>query len=438
MLRVAINVPFQLTLDRYLTLVHPYFPVLVANKSRLEAQLAHCAPVLRDAFTTALQGTIESFPSFSLDGGARAALTRAYRSLTEWELDATPRSRVSDLVHLQTLILIVISTDNYGPTSLKGEQGSPSKPMTLGRAVGLANTLRLHAAQVNNNVDGVLDTDSDDNVAIRAWWSLVMLDRWNAISTASTMYIPNDSVVILPILKDLLGENVYHHVRLCNIIGAFVPVALAPPKPMNFGSGAAPLLNPFFNLSMELFRQELPSTITPSTHPVLHLIYYHCRLLAYLFQTNAKSSDIMWPCKELTGLLVGNPQLLNPLNHHFFCLTSLTLLELVKVEAEREEANTLLKELSEIAVAASNWDDMIRDRITEHTRPSTSHAAIEATASQSLQHLADLATATEMEPVKAEKDLALRASDNYEHMGFDPRDLLRTGYLSVLTSRPTR
>lgn len=418
-------------------MVHPYFPVLVANKSRLEAQLTQCAPILRDAFTTALHGTIESFPSFNIDGGSRDALTSAYRSLTEWEMDPAPRTRVSDLVHLQTLILIVISTDNYGPGSLKGEQGSPSKPMTLGRAVGLANTMRLHVAQVNNNVDGVLDTDSDDNVAIRVWWSLIMLDRWNAISTASTMYIPMESVVILPILKDLLGENVYHIVRLCNILGHFSPVALAPPKTMTFESGAAPLLNSFLNLSIELFREVLPSSIAPSTHPVLHLVYWQTRLLAYLFQTNARSSDVLWACKELTQLLIGNPQLLNPLNHHFFSLTSLTLLELIKVEAEREAAAALLKELAEIQVAPSNWDNIIRDRITEQTRPSTSHAAMEATASQSLQHLADLATATEIGSAKPEKDNPIRMTDGYQLMGFDPRELTRTGYLSFLLSRPS-
>jgi hypothetical protein len=355
--------------------------------------------------------------------------------IAEWETDTSPRSPTVNLVHLQTLILLAISTDNYGPASLKGEHGAAPKVTALGRAVGLAYSMRLHTCQVDSNIDIGLDPDSDDNVAARAWWSLVLLDRWNAISTASPLLIPNDSVVILPGLLSLLGEDAYQLIRLSNILGHFSPVALAPPKVMTFESGAAPILSSFFNLSLELFREVLPATITPETHPLLHLVYWHARLLSYLFQTNASSSDIMWPCKESVNLLIANHQLLNPLNHHFFCLTSLTLLELTKIESLREEATALLKELHDSSVASSNWDTAIREKIAEQIRPSTAQASIEATASQSLQHLADLATATELDgPAKPKKvePATLRTSDNYENIGFDPRVLTRVGYLNAL------
>ncbi|KAH8205369.1 hypothetical protein TruAng_000448 [Truncatella angustata] len=416
----------------YLTLVHPVFPVLAANKSRLEQQLAQCPSTLRDAFTTALNGTIESFPSFNVDGGFRQNLTDASRSLTEWKANASSMSNVARLVHLQTLILIAIASDHCGPASLTGESGSPNKSGVLGEAIGVAYSMRLHASQANADLSG--DSDADENVAIRAWWTLVMLDRWNAISTASPVFIPNDSVVILPGLKDLLGENVYHLARLCNILGHFVPVALLPPQTMTLNSGAGLQISSFLNLSIELFREVLPPTITPSTHPILHLVYWQSRLLAYLFQTNAKTGDVMWPCKELVSLLVGNPQMLNPLNHHFFCLTTLALLELTKVDSEREAANVLLRELLETQVAPSNWDNAIRDRISESLRPSTAQATMEATASQSLQHLADLATATEMDTKPDKGDTSLRMSDSYEHVGFDPRELARTGYLNALVA----
>ena len=66
---------------------------------------------------------------------------------------------------------------------------------------------------------------------------------------------------------------------------------------------------------------------------------------------------------------------------------------------------------------------------------------MEATASQSLQHLADLATASEHENVKTDgsavADLAPRTSDKYEDVGFDPATLTKAGYLNVLVeSRP--
>ncbi|KAK8111456.1 uncharacterized protein PG998_007913 [Apiospora kogelbergensis] len=381
------------TYNGYLEVIHPSFPLLATSKDRLEAQLTQCPTTLRDAFIEALHGAMQTFPSFT-GPYASGDMVNATRMITEWEVDVSKRPYVTNLVHLQTLIFIAIATDNYGPGSLKGEHGGAAKASILGRAVGLAYSMRLHVAQVDQVQD--LDLDSDENVAVRAWWTLVSLDRWNAISTASPLLIPNDSVVILPGLSSLLGENGYHLVRLSNILGHFAPVALAPPKAMSH------------------------------------------ELLAYLFQTTAKSSDILWPCKESVALLTANAQLITPLNYHFFSLTTLTLLELKKVETVREEATEYLKELHNCNLAPSTWDETIRARIAEHieTTPPQS-TSMEATASQSLQHLADLATATELDAIKTDKDVpeppvSLRTSDNYEDVGFDSRTITRGGYLNVL------
>ncbi|KAI0009162.1 hypothetical protein F4779DRAFT_384393 [Xylariaceae sp. FL0662B] len=415
----------------YLNVVHPYFPLLAATKARVESQLAQCPVLLRDAFVEALYGTMQSFvsvPGLYTNGD----IGTATRMITDWEADPCVRTPTMNLVHLQTLILAAVATDNYGPPSLKGEHGGPPKGSILGRAVGLAYSMRLHMSSLRTGVDVELDLDLDEVVAARAWWTLVMLDRWNAISTASPLFIPNDSVVILPSLGPLLGENAFHLTRLSNILGHFAPVSLAPPHALSPDSGAAPILSSFFNLSIELFREILPSSITPSSHPILHLVYWHCRLLAYLFQTNAKSTDILWPCGETVELLLTHTQLCSPLNHHFFCLTTLALVELSKVEKTRDEATNLLRQLLESNLAPSTWDAVIRDRIAESIRPSTAQAA----ASQSLQHLADLATATDIDTIKPEKNaepVAFRTSDNYDDVGFDPRTLTRGGYLNVLT-----
>ncbi|KAL7621904.1 Glucose-responsive transcription factor [Parahypoxylon ruwenzoriense] len=414
----------------YRDVVHPCFPVLAATKARVEAQLMQCPPLLRDAFVEAFYCTMQSFvsvPGLYTTGDIGSAT----RIIAEWESDSTPRTPVMNLVHLQTLILAAIATDNYGPSSLKGEHGGPSKASVLGRAVGLAYSMRLHVSALEGSADARTDADSDENIAIRAWWTLIMLDRWNAIGTSSPLFIPNDSVVLLPSLNAILGENVYHLARLSNILGHFAPVALAPPKVLSPESGAAPILSSFLNLSIELFREVLPQTITPSSHPILHMVYWHTRLLAYLFQTNAKSTDILWPCEEVVGLLLTNTQLLSPLNHHFFCLAALSLIELSRVEKTRDEATSLLRQLLDSNLAPSTWDAVIRDRISADTRPSTAQAA----ASQSLQRLADLATATEIDSIKPEKNaetVSLRTSDNYSDLGFDPRLLTRTGYLNVL------
>ncbi|KAI0395255.1 hypothetical protein F5Y17DRAFT_457154 [Xylariaceae sp. FL0594] len=419
----------------YLNIVHQSFPFLAGSKGRVEAQLARCPPLLQDAFIEAFYGTMQSCvsaPGLYTNGDIGSAT----RIVAEWESDHTsPRNPLVDLVHLQTLVLMALGTDNYGPPSLKGEHGGPSKASILGRAVGLAYSMRLHMASSGVGAGTELDVDSDENIAVRTWWTLVMLDRWNAISTASPLFIPNDSVVLLPGLMPVLGENVYHLTRLSNIIGHFAPVALKPPQALVPEAGAVPILNSFFNLSIELFREVLPSNITPSTHPILNLAYWHSRLLSYLFQTNTKSGDAIWACRETVGLLLTNTALLSPLNHHFFGLTALALLELVKVEKTRTEAAPLLKDLLERNLAPSTWDGVIRGRITDVIR----YLTAQSTADQSLQHLADLATASGAGPAKDERDSGpetLRTSATYSDLGFDPRPILHAGYLNVLAKSP--
>lgn len=409
--------------------------MLAANKSRLEAQLAQCVPVLREAFITAFHGAVESFPSFNNGNSTFEARSKAARLLTEYDEMNVHRSYVAQLVKLQTLILMVILLDNGVPSPFPGGNGDPSLRYTgLGLAVAQAHQMRLHSSSTADSLGPDFDSDSDENVAIRTWWVLIMLDRWHAISLATPKFIPNDMVVILPGLRNLVGESAYHFIRLSNILGHFALLALKTPQTMSFQTDARPVLDSFVNLSMELFREVLSPEITPASHPFLHMVYWHSKLLAYALQTNVRSSDISWCCEKLVDLLIANSQLLNPLNHHFFCLTALSLLELAKLDTERDTAISLLKKLNETQVAPSNWDNLIRDHIAEATRPSTAHAA-EATASQSLQHLADLATASEMDSsAKPEKPLDGEpgTTNNYEHARLDLLTLAQSGYLNVL------
>lgn len=197
----------------YLSVVHPCFPFLAGTKERVEAQLSLCPSLLQDAFIEAFYGTMQSCvsaPGLYTTGD----ISSTTRIVAEWESDpSSHRNRLTNLVHLQTLILMAIATDNYGPPSLKGEHGGPSKASILGRAVGLAYSMRLHMASLSASPHANRNSDSDESIAVRTWWTLVMLDRWNALSTASPLLIPNDSVVILPGLVSVLGENVYHLAR---------------------------------------------------------------------------------------------------------------------------------------------------------------------------------------------------------------------------------
>lgn len=411
----------------YLSIIHHTFPLLPAVKSRLQEQLGQCSLLLREAFIEALNATMKSFAVPNAEGDSRAA----NRLLGDWEAETAERSTVSDLIHLQTLILMIIEADNHGPASLKGQHPGPSKSSLIGRAVGVAYSLSLQRSHIDSSIDVQPELDTDHVLGIRAWWILVIIDRWNAIGTADPMMIPNDTVTLSAGLKLVFGEAIYRFIMLSYIIGHWLPASLTAPESLGPGSGAA--ASAAFNVNMEMWRADFPPDITPADFPVVHLAYWHCRLLAYLFMPSALATDIVWASKELVRLLVENPSLLSPLSHHFTCLASLSLLELTKVEKTREEATQLLKQILESHIAPSSWDSSIRDKIAETVRPSTSSGA----EVQGLQHLADLAAATEVSTgaapeIKTDDVPKFRTSDTYDDLGFDPRPMLRAGYLNAL------
>lgn len=203
---------------------------------------------------------------------------------------------------------------------------------------------------------------------------------------------------------------------------------------------------------MEMWRADFPGDIPPNVQPVLHLSYWHCRLLAFLFMPSSLITDVTWAVRESVRLLTSHPQMVSPLNHHFTALTTLCLIEMTKVDKSREEATQLLSNLVDANISPSTWDDAIRARIRDALRPSTSSVLAQTTASQSLQHLADLATsdggggsgggptptsnglpagAPASSEKSSEKGPKFRVSDNYADLGFDPREMLRAGYLNA-------
>ncbi|KAJ0340612.1 hypothetical protein COL922a_003206 [Colletotrichum nupharicola] len=210
-------------------------------------------------------------------------------------------------------------------------------------------------------------------------------------------------------------------------------------EPLNPSFGDR-MIGSFMDAWVEDFREDLPPHIEAGTYPVIHLVYWHCRLLAYLLNPSAKSADALWPCQETISLLLGQSQLVTPLHHHFTVLTVLVLVELAKVDKTKEEATRLLGDFRDSSLPTSVFDGLVRDKIADHLRPSTTASttaasvpsAMETAASQGLQHLADLATLSSAAVEKTEEPPAYRTAPNYEDMGFDPRPVLLTGYLNVV------
>nr|XP_036586140.1 C6 finger domain-containing protein [Colletotrichum truncatum]KAF6796547.1 C6 finger domain-containing protein [Colletotrichum truncatum] len=415
---------------RYINIIQPYLPFLPNSKALIQDYLAQCPGLLREAFVEALAGTMHSFPSFQ--SGNPGDVRLAHTLLVEWEAsDSTSRTPAANIVFLQTLLLMIVEADNRPLGSI----GAPKESL-LGRAVAGANALKLYQARLEPS-EMELGSDTDNLIRVRIWWSLVLLDRWNAVGFAVPSLIRDESVVVPPGLKLAVGEVQFLLIRSSKFLSRASVMITNFQEPLNPSFGDR-MVGTFMDAWVEDFREDLPAHIEPSSYPVVHLVYWHCRLLAYLLHPSAKSIDALWPCQETISLLIEHSQLITPLHHHFTILVVLVLIELAKVERTKEEATRLLDVFRESSLPASVFDGLVRDKIADQLRPSTSAAAssapsaMEAAASQGLQHLADLATLSSAAAEKADGASIYRTSPNYEDMGFDPRPLLLTGYLNVV------
>ncbi|KAM0351981.1 hypothetical protein ACHAPU_002499 [Fusarium lateritium] len=351
-------------LHSYLSSVQPVYPILPSTKSQMQALLAQCPTTLQNAFANAL-------PAVAASGGDTKL---ASLLLNELESDETPATQAANIVHGQTLLLLIIDAD---------WRSSRTLPFLLARAVSLANSMKLWRY---TPMESVLESDSADQLSVRIWWSLILIDRWHAAGTGKPPLIPDSSVVAPPGLENILGEVCFYLVRLSKLLNRlWHAISTLQPGASTTEEPIAAILADY----IENYREDLPAHIEPASHPMVHLAYWHCKLIVVLLTPGATPAETIWPTKELITLLFANEYLRSPLVNHFVSLVSLSLAKLVKIDMSSEEATQLIKDIVEKPAAV--WDG-VREKLADHMRPTSS---VEATASQGLQHLADLATAHE-------------------------------------------
>lgn len=171
-------------------------------------QISQCPKPLQDAFVDTLSATAASDPGQP----ASRAIDQAYRSLVEWELIQPPMSaaerQAADATYIQTLLLMAIEADNRPPST-----GGPPKEAILGRAASGAISRKLHQFRPKRQDTAIFPLGVESNVPLRIWWSLVVLDRWHAISTGSHALIPKRHMNAPPGLRKHLGESFYYLLR---------------------------------------------------------------------------------------------------------------------------------------------------------------------------------------------------------------------------------
>jgi hypothetical protein len=114
--------------------------------------------------------------------------------------------------------------------------------------------------------------------------------------------------------------------------------------------------------------------------------------------------EVCEPAVQIITQLKNSVSLISPLTHHATALAAVALIDCMGYESSRKEAEGGLGILLESRIAPSGWDASIREMIIKSIDPSQISGAGGAvaarsgtsqhTAIQSLQHLAELATAT--------------------------------------------
>ncbi|RFN46196.1 n-terminal binuclear zn cluster-containing DNA-containing protein [Fusarium flagelliforme] len=353
-------------LHSYLSSFQPVYPILPSTKGRMQELLAQCPTSLQNAFANALPAVV---------GSGDGDIKHADSLLSALEQHGHAAATAVNIVHLQTLLLLTIDADLRSSATL---------PFTLSRAVALAGSMRLWRF---TPIESITESDSDDALCARLWWSLILIDRWHATGTGRPSYISDNSVVAPPGLENILGEVCFYLVRLSKLLNRlWHAIFTLQPGASTTEEHTAKILADY----IENYREDLPAHIEPASHPMVHMAYWHCRLIIILLTPGATSSETLWATKELVNLLSANDYLRSPLVNHFVSLVYVSLAKLIKMDRSREEATQLIKDV--VDKPATIWD-IIREKLAEQLRPTSSVEA--STASQGLQHLADLATAHE-------------------------------------------
>ena len=416
--------------DEYYRIIHQTFPLLPNNKNRLRQRLADCPASLREAFLTALDCLMRTFPTTALQPNANyaQALKKAAELLAKYPFDnPSTHSNATNLVYLQTLLVMALECDNHGPATIRGQAG-PSRAEWLGRAAGVAGQLEINVIRTGSQSVMEGDRDSEDRLARRVWWVLFILDRWHASSTADLLKLPENSVVLLPEDQILLGESTYHLARLSFIIGHLAAILTTTKTPstdvMAPSNPASSLLGLTLAGEIDRFRESVESVW--GSLNLVHLSYHHSHLLIKRLSPTTEPTEMVGHAVKVATVLNSPRTPVTPLNHHFGALAAMTLCELCDVAKTRAEAlkglEYLVEALGEGRGLAGKreslgWDGAIRELVV---RKRERMQVQQNSGAGGLETLADAAGG------------GGRDGDGEREGGYDPTMLTRYGYLTAL------
>jgi hypothetical protein len=207
--------------------------------------------------------------------------------------DGNQMSSLRNLLHMQILLLLSLNADKRAFAAPQMDTPhnmtiSPSKEhgytsrfvgTMIGAAWGCANELKLSEIngmvrkrthdQLESPSESMNDIDGEENLSRRAWWILVILDRWRSASTSSMPLISDDKIYLKESDRQVLGEATFHLVRVSCVLGHVAEV----PSSSSDVSLNLPQLARFLNGELDRVRETAERAL--SQDALLNIAYWY-------------------------------------------------------------------------------------------------------------------------------------------------------------------
>lgn len=313
--------------------------------------------------------------------------------------DKSVKTFPTNLLLLQIFILLTIEADTRGPARMLGLAGTP-KSQWLGQAVGLAYNLRLHTVPMKDTFD-TEDSDRDEKLCRRAWFVLVILDKWNLMSTSSPPMIKETYISLEHGDRELLGDGAYWLVKISLALGHIAEAAVAPSDLVP--ASAYPFICKAVRSELDTLMEHVREKWDGGDR--LDAAFYHVRLLMYQMMDGRNVSchnEILETALKILQILDSRTRPTTPLDHHFYALAIFELLKLLEIHEIRDAAwnavTQLLDSMSSKRAGREDgraWEKALVDLVARRREAlatrglDTARGSIRG--SLSLQHLAELA-----------------------------------------------
>ncbi|MCJ1436004.1 Glucose-responsive transcription factor [Xylographa pallens] len=383
-------------LIQYYNVVHSTFPLLPNNSINLRKLLVQSPVLLRDAFFGAmLMVALRSSASFSpVDDHDHVAAKEALLVLISPEqTHFGTRNDLESLLYLQTCVLMIIGSDMSGPAnSLPVDM--PARAVWSGLAVAAAQHLKL-LSRVTHSVHSY-DPDAEYSLGRRAFWILVVMDRYYAISTGTQPQFQTTNMHLSD--RGVVGASMFNLAKQTRIL-AFM--GNTPVQEMSVSENNAPVGDVFQAIFLSILNDaeiDMETQALIASMPFHDAVFQYNALLVARYVCNPmrlQYLDILGAALKLTQALLKPEYPRNPLTHHFVGLAVRTLIDLTGMPGSKAQAinglNNVRLAIEEKHILGSvngsrQWESIMLDAVKSGLR-----ATAEPMDRANLQHLADAA-----------------------------------------------